>query len=175
MKDWIRNVLSIRQARRPAPVGQVPVVGTDIQRRELKMAVTHRIPGELWDWLVLSGWRNLPVATDRRRGMRMAVAVVMRMVLRHRVAVFMPVVPQFGLVEQKEKHQAHQQGQKQLVRPSLTLEGLGQEVQKRSGHQGPCGQAQHVLGVAAQNAKTEPSRHPDAADARHQSAHQNRQ
>ncbi len=71
MKDWIRNVLSIRQARRPAPVGQVPVVGTDIQRRELKMAVTHRIPGELWDWLVLSGWRNLPVATDRRRGMRL--------------------------------------------------------------------------------------------------------
>ena len=54
MKDWIRNVLSIRQARRPAPVGQVPAVGTDIQRGELKMAVTHRISGELWDWLVLS-------------------------------------------------------------------------------------------------------------------------
>ncbi|MCO5358484.1 hypothetical protein [Acidovorax kalamii] len=71
MKDWIRNVLSIRQARRPAPVGQVPAVGTDIQRGELKMAVTHRISGELWDWLVLSGWRNLPVATDRRRGVRL--------------------------------------------------------------------------------------------------------
>lgn len=71
MKDWIRNVFSIRQARRPAPVGQVPAVGTDIQREALKMAVTHRISGELWDWLVLSGWRNLPVATDRRRGMRL--------------------------------------------------------------------------------------------------------
>ena len=70
MKDWIRNVLSIRQARRPAPVGQVPAVGTDIQRGALKMAVTHRISGELWDWLVLSGWRNLPVKVDRRKGLR---------------------------------------------------------------------------------------------------------
>ena len=71
MKDWIRNVLSIRQARRPAPVGQVPVGGTSIRRGALKVAVTHRISGELWDWLVLSSWRNLPVATDRRRGMRL--------------------------------------------------------------------------------------------------------
>lgn len=71
MKDWIRNVLSIRQTRRPAPVGRVPAVGADIQRGTLKMAVTHQISEELWDWLVLSGWRNLPVETDRRRGMRL--------------------------------------------------------------------------------------------------------
>jgi len=85
------------------------------------------------------------------------------------------MVPKFSLVEQKEKQQTHQQSHEQLVRASLTLEGLGQEVQKRGGHQGPGGQAQHVLGVAAQNAKTQPGRYPDAANARHQSAHQNRQ
>ncbi len=91
------------------------------------------------------------------------------------VAVFMPVVPELGLVEQKEKQQTHQQSQEQLVRPGLALEGFGQEVQKRGRHQGPGGQAEHVLGIAAQDAKTQPSRHPDAANARHQSAHQNRQ
>ncbi|MFP5446224.1 MAG: hypothetical protein ACLGIY_22015, partial [Betaproteobacteria bacterium] len=36
-----------------------------------KMAVTHPLPRELWDWLVLSGWRNLPVKNDRRKGLRL--------------------------------------------------------------------------------------------------------
>ena len=40
-------------------------------------------------------------------------------------AVLMPVVPEFGFVEQKEKHQTEQQGQEQLVRTGLTFEGLG--------------------------------------------------
>jgi len=71
MKDWLRTALSIRQPRRPAPVGPLPAVGSDILRGSLKMAVTHPIADELWDWLVLSGWRNLPVETDRRRGMRL--------------------------------------------------------------------------------------------------------
>ena len=32
----------------------------------VKMKVTHPVPRELWDWLVLSGWRNVPVKNDRR-------------------------------------------------------------------------------------------------------------
>ena len=72
MKNWIRNALSIRQPRRPAPVGALPPVGAVIVRGPIKMDVTHEIPPELWDWLVLSGWRNLPVKTDRRKGMRAA-------------------------------------------------------------------------------------------------------
>ncbi|PJI99329.1 hypothetical protein CLU85_4173 [Acidovorax sp. 69] len=71
MKDLIRTIFSIRQDRRPAPVGHLPPVGTVILRGELKMVVTHLVPGELWDWLVLSGWRNMPVKTDRRKGMRL--------------------------------------------------------------------------------------------------------
>ena len=66
MKDWIRNALSIRQPRRPAPVGSLPPVGALIMRGPVKMLVTHPLPAELWDWLVLSGWRNMPVKEDRR-------------------------------------------------------------------------------------------------------------
>jgi hypothetical protein len=69
MKDWIRNALSIRQQRRPAPIGARPGPGAVIVRGAVKMAVTHEVPPELWDWLVLSGWRNLAVKNDRRKGL----------------------------------------------------------------------------------------------------------
>lgn len=70
MKDWIRTALSIRKKRRPPPVGTLPPVGATIVRGPVKMAVTHEITQDLWDWLVLSGWRNLPVKVDRRKGLR---------------------------------------------------------------------------------------------------------
>ena len=70
MKDLLRNLFSIRQQRKPAPVGPLPQVGSTIIRGEVKMAVDQPIPRELWDWLVLSGWRNLPVKVDRRKGLR---------------------------------------------------------------------------------------------------------
>jgi len=71
MKDLIRTIFSIRQKRRPAPVGPLPALGATIVRDQVKMSVTHPISSELWDWLVLSGWRNMPVKTDRRKGMRL--------------------------------------------------------------------------------------------------------
>ena len=70
MKDWIRTALSIRKKRRAPPVGGLPPVGATIVRGPVKMTVTQEITPELWDWLVLSGWRNLPVKVDRRKGMR---------------------------------------------------------------------------------------------------------
>lgn len=71
MKDLLRTLFSIRKDRRPAPVGPLPPVGALILRGALKMAVTQPVPRDLWDWLVLSGWRNMPVKTDRRKGMRL--------------------------------------------------------------------------------------------------------
>ena len=70
MKDLFRNLLSIRQKRRTPPVGPLPPVGSFIQRGAVKMEITEPVPRELWDWLVLSGWRNLPVKTDRRQTLR---------------------------------------------------------------------------------------------------------
>jgi hypothetical protein len=89
------------------------------------------------------------------------------------MAMLMPVVPQFGLVEQKEKHQTQQQGHEQGVGPGFAFKGFGQKVQKRCGQQGSRSQTEHVLGVATENAKTQPSGQPNAADAGQQSPHQN--
>ncbi len=89
------------------------------------------------------------------------------------VVVLMAVVPQLGFVEQKEKNQPHQQRQKQLMGTGFAFESFGQQMQKRGGHQGTGGHAQHVLGIATEDAKTQPSRHPDTANACHQCAHQN--
>jgi hypothetical protein len=68
MKDLLRTLFSIRQKRSAPPVGPLPTMGGFIVRGEVKMLVNQPVPRELWDWLVLSGWRNLPVKTDRRRG-----------------------------------------------------------------------------------------------------------
>ena len=81
------------------------------------------------------------------------------------VVVLMPVVPQLGFVEQKEKHQAAQQHGKQLVRARLALERLGQQVHERGGHQGAGRQAEHVLRVAPQHGKAQGRSEPHAADA----------
>lgn len=69
MKDWFRTLFSVRQKRRAPPIGAIPSVGTSIIRGQVKMSVTHSIEPDLWSWLVLSGWRSVPVKHDRRQGM----------------------------------------------------------------------------------------------------------
>jgi len=108
---------------------------------------------------------------------RVAMAVVMPCVMRVFIMsmmlimmVFVPVMPKFCLVEQKEKHQAKQQGDKQIVRCNAGLKCLWQEVQKSGGQQSTRRQAQHVLGVATHNAKAKPRSQPNAADASGQCA-----
>lgn len=67
MKDWIRTIFSIRQKRRAPRAGPVPPEGALILRGEVRMAVDRAIPSELWGWMLLSGWRTLPVKVDRRQ------------------------------------------------------------------------------------------------------------
>jgi UDP-N-acetylmuramyl pentapeptide phosphotransferase/UDP-N-acetylglucosamine-1-phosphate transferase len=67
----------------------------------------------------------------------MGIVTVVRMIVT--MPMFMPVVPQFGLVKQEEENQSHQQSQKQLMRPGLALKGLRQKVQKSGRHQGSGG------------------------------------
>ncbi|MNT41137.1 hypothetical protein D3C72_1774900 [compost metagenome] len=85
------------------------------------------------------------------------------------VAVFMPVVPQLGLVEQEEEHHAHQQGGKQVVGAGLAFKRLGQQVHKGRGQQGARRQAQQVLGAYAARPPAQAQTHqqcgqPDAAN-----------
>jgi hypothetical protein len=67
MKDLFRTIFSIRKDRRPLPVGRTPQVGDSIVRGHLKMVIEQPVSRELWDWLVLSGWRSVNVKHDRRR------------------------------------------------------------------------------------------------------------
>ena len=112
--------------------------------------------------------RGVPV------GMRVALRVLMGVVMRrrghHLVVVFMPVVPQLGLVQQEEEHQPHQQGEEQVVRAGLALDRLGQQMQKGGGQQRACRHAQHVLGVTRQHTKAQGCGDPHAADAGGQGA-----
>ena len=110
--------------------------------------------------------------------MVMAVAVVMVVMVGVVtgglcMAVLVPVVPQLGLVQQKEKHHPHQQGGEQVVRARLALKRLGQQVHEGRGQQGPCGQAEQVLRAHAIVAPTQAHTHqqcrsPHAANARSQ-------
>jgi hypothetical protein len=83
----------------------------------------------------------------------MMVLMALAMGVTMAVAMFVPVVPKLGFVEQKEKHQTQQQRHKQLLGWRRTFKGLGKQVQKSSAQQGSGCQAQHVLGVAGQQTK----------------------
>ena len=103
----------------------------------------------------------------------MAVMVVVRVVVAGVgvVVVLMPVVPELGLVEQKEKHQAHQQRGKQVVGIDMAFKRLGQQVHEGGGQQGACRQAEQALRPHTGAAPLEPHPHqqrcqPDAADTR---------
>jgi flagellar basal body-associated protein FliL len=108
--------------------------------------------------------------------MRIVMMVTMMMAMVSiAMMVFMTVMPQLGFVEQEEKEQTKQQRDKQVVGFNASLEGFGQQVQKGCGEQSACSQTEHVLRVAAHNAKAEPRRKPHTANASGQGAQQNRQ
>ena len=75
------------------------------------------------------------------------------------MAVLMPVVPQLRLVEQKEKHQPHEQSGKEIVGARLALKRLGQQVHERSGQQGTGRQTQKVLWAHAVATATQAQAH----------------
>lgn len=66
MKDLIRTLLGIRKKRKSLPLSPPPRTGTVIVRKNIKAVVPKRISSELWDWMMLSGWRVNPVRNDRR-------------------------------------------------------------------------------------------------------------
>jgi flagellar basal body-associated protein FliL len=108
--------------------------------------------------------------------MVMVVSVMMIMaVVCIAMVVLVAVVPEFCLIEQEEKQQTKQQGHKQVVGFYTSFKGFRQQVQKSGGQQCTCSQAQHVLGIAAHNAKAEPGRQPHTSNTSGQGAQQNSQ
>jgi len=86
---------------------------------------------------------------------RVVVAVRMRMAVSMAVMRFLAmvmlvaVVPEFGLVEQEEDHQAAQQYAEQQARLDAALEGLGQQVHEGGRQQSAGREAQQVLRIDA--------------------------
>jgi len=68
VNDFFRNLFGIRQKRRSPPVTPAPQLGATIIRNGVKIKITQSCDGELWDWLLLSGWRVNNVRNDRRKG-----------------------------------------------------------------------------------------------------------
>ncbi|KAF7597995.1 MAG: hypothetical protein CGU28_15420 [Candidatus Dactylopiibacterium carminicum] len=66
MKDFLRTLFGVRTKRRAHPVTPPPRAGESIVRQGFKIPVSHPMRAELWDWLLLSGWRVVPVRHDRR-------------------------------------------------------------------------------------------------------------
>ena len=83
MKDLLRTVFSIRQQRRAPSAGPVPPVGAFIIRKDVKMAVHQPIPRDLWNWMVLSGWRTIPVKKDRRKSLELPAGALLELISAH--------------------------------------------------------------------------------------------
>ncbi len=96
-------------------------------------------------------------------GLRRVVGMAMFMAVG--VTMLMAVVPQLGLVEQKEKHQTHQQGDEQLVGRSPRFKGLGQQMHEGRGQQSACRQTEQMLCVGRQQGPGAQGGHQHAAHA----------
>lgn len=66
MKNFLRTLFGIRKKRAPLPITPPPKVGASIVRHGYRIKVTQPCRPDLWDWLLLSGWRAIPVRHDRR-------------------------------------------------------------------------------------------------------------
>jgi len=67
MKDLIRTLFGIRKKRKSLPLSTPPYKGTVIVRQNFKIVVPQSIGSELWEWMMLCGWRVNPVRNDRRK------------------------------------------------------------------------------------------------------------
>ena len=110
------------------------------------------------------------MAVQMRR-MRMPVVRMARAESALGIVVLVTVMPQFGLVEQKEKHQPHKQRGKQMIGADMAFKGFGQQVHESRSQERARRQAEHVLRVARQHAKAEYRRQPDAANAGDHGSH----
>lgn len=67
IKDNVRTLLRIRKRRQVPTPGPKPKYGTLIVCKDVQMEVDTDLDDDLWDWLVLMGWRQINVRLDRRR------------------------------------------------------------------------------------------------------------
>ena len=72
MVDLLRTLLGIRKKRKSLPTDLEPKRDARIVRNNLEIKLEQPVAPELWDWMLLSGWRVNPAANDRRRYVRLS-------------------------------------------------------------------------------------------------------
>jgi len=74
MLKTLRNLLlggkPFNERRRLPPPGSCPNIGASVVKDTFVMKVTEPVSAEFWDWLVLSGWREVRMARNRRKYIR---------------------------------------------------------------------------------------------------------
>jgi hypothetical protein len=66
MKNFFRTLFGIRAKRKALPITPPPKIGANIIRNGYRIKVTQSCRPDLWDWLLLAGWRASPVRHERR-------------------------------------------------------------------------------------------------------------
>jgi hypothetical protein len=62
----IRGLLRIRYERALPRRGPKPAIGAYVVCGEFRMTIQAGVTDELWEWLMVRGWRELRYAPDRR-------------------------------------------------------------------------------------------------------------
>jgi hypothetical protein len=55
------------ERRRLPPPGPCPNIGASLVNQGVVMKVTEPLSSEFWNWLVLSGWREVRMSRNRRK------------------------------------------------------------------------------------------------------------
>jgi len=69
IKNFLGRMLTKRMPveRNIPPAGHTPQAGSYIARDDVRVPVSDEITDELWQWLAARGWREIDLASDRRR------------------------------------------------------------------------------------------------------------
>ncbi len=67
LKDYVRTKIGVRAQRQLAPIQGKPTLGSSIVKNRFRIRLKHPIDDELWNWLVDTGWRAMPVTNNNRR------------------------------------------------------------------------------------------------------------
>jgi hypothetical protein len=67
LRNLFRGGKPARERRRTPPAGPCPPIGASLVKRDVVMKVTEPMQPEFWDWLVLSGWREVRLSRNRRK------------------------------------------------------------------------------------------------------------
>jgi hypothetical protein len=69
-----------KERRRMPRAGKPPAINAYIAKQQTAIKITTPVNQELWDWLVLMGWRELDVKSNRRKIRRLDDRVFSKLV-----------------------------------------------------------------------------------------------